>query len=164
MKKFFITPEPGLDVLFSYISGVTPTINTALLSSVSGSNRIGYHGNGMTQWGGLNSNSDSVSPNVVAEGNTSALIINDIHNNIANTEQSLRHPPSWILDRSGSMSTSTVDTTIAPTPVENVPTAPKSQNTNALKNQPIPVHQGRNPTVERNTHKRSDEELAVVGK
>ena len=101
----------------------------------------------------------------MAEGSTSALIINDIHNNnIANSEQSLRHTPSWMNDRSGSISTSTVETTIAPTPVEQQPSAPKSQNTNALKNQPVPAHQGRNPTVERNTHKRSDEELAVVGK
>lgn len=144
--------------------GVTPTINTALLSSVTGSNRLGYHGNGMTQWSGVNSNSDSVSPNVVAEGSTSALIINDIHsNNIANSEQNVRHPPSWINDRSGSISTSTVETVVPPTPVEPLPSAPKSQNTNALKNQPVPAHQGRNPTVERNTHKRSDEELAVVG-
>lgn len=144
--------------------GVTPTINTALLSSVTGSNRHGYHGNGLTHWSGLSSNSDSVSPNVVAEGSTSALIINDIHNNnIANSEQSLRHTPSWLNDRSGSISTSTVETTIAPTPVEQQPSAPKSQNTNALKNQPVPAHQGRNPTAERNTHKRSDEELAVVG-
>lgn len=146
-------------------SGVTPTISTALLSSVSGSNRLGYHGNGITQWSSLNSNSDIVSPNVVAEGNTSALIINDIHNNnIANTEQSSRHPASWMNDCSGSISTSTVETMVPATPVENVPMAPKSQNINALMNQPVPAHQGRNPTVERNTHKRSDEELAVVGK
>ena len=107
-----------------------------------------------------------ISPNVVAEGSTSALIINDIHNNnILNAEQSLRHPPSWMNESTtGSVSTSTVDTTIPPTPVENQPTAPKSQNINAMMNQPVPVHQGRNPTVERNTHKSSDEELAVVGK
>ena len=142
-------------------------MNTALLSNVSGSNHIGYHGNGMTQWSGLNSsNSDIISPNVVAEGSTSALIINDIHNNnILNAEQNLRHPPSWMNDSTtGSVSTSTVDTTIPPTPVENQPTGPKSQNMNAMMNQSVPAHQGRNPTVERNTHKCSDEELAVVGK
>ena len=107
-----------------------------------------------------------ISPNIVAEGSTSALIINDIHNNnILNAEQSLRHPPNWMSESTtGSVSTSTVDTNIPPTPVENQPTAPKSQNINAMMNQPVPAHQGRNPTVERNTHKRSDEELAVVGK
>lgn len=41
---------------------------------------------------------------------------------------------------------------------------PKYQNiTRAKTNCVIQPHQGRNPTVERNTHKRSDEELAVSG-
>lgn len=41
---------------------------------------------------------------------------------------------------------------------------PKYQNvTRAKTNCVIQPHQGRNPTVERNTHKRSDEELAISG-
>jgi len=146
--------------------GVTPTINTALLSQTAPCNRNVYHGNGHTYWGGLGSTSES-SPSVIAEGSTSALIINDIHNHVAHqnseTSGSSTIPPSWVNDRRGSFSTSTMETTIAPTPSEHVPSHPKSQNINTQRNQPLPPHQGRNPTTERNTHKRSDEELAVVG-
>ncbi|XP_045209130.2 bone morphogenetic protein receptor type-2-like [Mercenaria mercenaria] len=147
--------------------GVTPTINTALLSQVTSNTRPGYHGNGHTQWGGRNSNTDSSSPMVVAEGSTSALIINDIRNSTATlasqSETTSAVPQTWTNERSGSFSTSTMDTTLAVTPSESAPSHPKSQNINALMNQPVPPHQGRNPIVERNTHKRSDEELSVVG-
>lgn len=102
----------------------------------------------------------------MAEGSTSALIINDIRNSTTNmTSQSETSSalPSWSGERRGSFSSSTVETTLAVTPSELAPSHPKSQNINALMNQPVPAHQGRNPIVERNTHKRSDEELAVVG-
>lgn len=151
--------------LFYFFSGVTPTINTALLSS---NTRPGYHGNGHTQWGGLSSNSDSTAPNVVAEGSTSALIINDIRNStgalISHSEStSMSH--TWAPDRRGSFSTSTMETTVATTPGESTASShPKSQNINAKMNQSVLPHQGRNPIVERNTHKSSDEELAVVGR
>lgn len=147
--------------------GVTPTINTALLSQVTGNSRSVYHGNGHTQWGGLSSNTDSSSPVVVAEGSTSALIINDIRNGTATltgqNETSSSLPQMWNGERRGSFSTSTMETTLAVTPSDAAPSHPKSQNINAMMNQPVPPHQGRNPIVERNTHKRSDEELAVVG-
>lgn len=140
--------------------GVTPTINTALLCQVPGSNRSGYQGNGLTQWGGLSSSSDPGIAHVVAEGNTSALIINDIRNSSTGDQEIATAVKS---DSRGSFSTSTVDTVLPTTPSEGVQTHPKSQNINAQINQHVPPNQGRNPIVERNTHKRSDEELAVVG-
>ncbi|XP_052265235.1 bone morphogenetic protein receptor type-2-like isoform X2 [Dreissena polymorpha] len=152
--------------------GVTPTINTALLSHANTNSRPGYHGNGNTQWGGLSSASESTAPNIAADGNTSALIRNDIHNSTGGisgmslSESTSVLPQSWSGDRHGSFSTSTMETTVAVTPGEPLvapPSHPKSQNINLLMNQPVPRHQGRNPIVERNTHKRSDEELAVVG-
>ena len=52
---------------------------------------------------------------------------------------------------------------MSPTEEEIVPPV-KLLNVNLAKNNTVlPVHQGRNPTVERNTHKRSDEELRVSG-
>ena len=142
---------------------MTPT--TALLANVTHGNRSGYHGNGQTQWGGLSGTTESSSPNIVAEGSTSALIINDIRESVVNrSESATTLPLTWRNEQSGSYSTSTVETTLAQTPSEPPASHPKSQNINAMTNQPLPPHQGRNPIVERNTHKRSDEELAVVGK
>jgi hypothetical protein len=47
---------------------------------------------------------------------------------------------------------------------EEIPPPVKVLNVNLAKNNMVlPVHQGRNPTVERNTHKKSDEELSVAG-
>lgn len=137
-----------------------------MLAQASMANRPGYHGSGHTQWGCLNSNSESTSSNV-ADGSSSALIINDIRNSTTmlsnHSESSSTLPQNWAGELRGSFSTSTMESTLPVTPSENAPSHPKSQNINAMMNQPLPVHQGRNPTVERNTHKRSDEELAVVG-
>ena len=135
---------------------------------MSSNSRQGYHGNGHTQWGGLSSNSDSTVPNVVSEGSTSALIINDIRNSTGtgmSHSESTSLPPTWTGERRNSVSTSTMETTLGMTPgVELPPSHPKSENINAKMNQPVLPNQGRNPIVERNTHKRSDEELAVVGR
>ncbi|KAL4228707.1 Bone morphogenetic protein receptor type-2 [Mactra antiquata] len=146
--------------------GVTPTVNTALLAQSSVANRPGYHGSGHTQWSCMNSNTESTSSNI-ADGSSSALIINDIRNSTTmlsnHSESSSTLPQTWGGELHGSFSTSTMESTLPATPSDSVPCHPKSQNINAMMNQPLPAHQGRNPTVERNTHKRSDEELAVVG-
>lgn len=71
---------------------------------------------------------------------------------------------SWMQDCS--VSTSTTDTLLSPSESESTQPPPplKSDNINqARKNMALQPHQGRNPTVERNTHKRSDEELAISG-
>lgn len=60
---------------------------------------------------------------------------------------------------------STTETFVLMSPSEEeIPPPVKVLNVNLAKNNMVlPVHQGRNPTVERNTHKRSDEELSVAG-
>lgn len=86
---------------------------------------------------------------------------------------------SWLYDQS--VSGSTVDTLLPPTPSleeentvfgtphANMQTSEhppvKANNVMIAKNKAVILHpnQGRNPTVERNTHKRSDEELTVSG-
>ncbi|KAK3591222.1 hypothetical protein CHS0354_003854 [Potamilus streckersoni] len=137
--------------------GVTPTINGTILSHVSSSNKPGYHSNT-----GLQSITDSLSPNIVAEGKTTALIINDIHShNPAYNIESFESAPSYINE----ISSSTIESTVPITPGDSDHPPPKFLNLNHVpKNQCIlPPHQGRNPVAERNTHKRSDEELTVSG-
>lgn len=69
---------------------------------------------------------------------------------------------SWLQDNS--ISTSTTDTVVAITPLESRAPSVKSSNlTQERNNVTLRPHQGRNPTVERNTHKCSDEELRVSG-
>ncbi|CAG2222821.1 BMPR2 [Mytilus edulis] len=65
--------------------------------------------------------------------------------------------------RGMSVSNSTVETFIPSTPSEGE-TFQKNFNVMLEKNNRVlQPHQGHNPTVERNTHKRSDEELAISG-
>jgi hypothetical protein len=54
----------------------------------------------------------------------------------------------------------TGETTVAVTPVDALPLAPKASN---LRQPVVRPHTGRNPTVERNTHKKSNEELTLNG-
>jgi len=150
---------------------MTPTINTALLSHATSQSRPGYHGNGYTQWG--RGGGDHTTSNNTTDSNASGVIINDIRNSTSGLShsESVSLLPQGGGDRRGSFSTSTMETTLGVTPGDapsshpplSQPSHPKAQNTNVLMNQHIPRHQGRNPIAERNTHKRSDEELAVVG-
>ncbi|KAH9492437.1 hypothetical protein Btru_051109 [Bulinus truncatus] len=79
---------------------------------------------------------------------------------------------SWLHDQS--VSESTVDTILPRTPShdeimvkadQSAPPPLKANNVMLAMNKAVISHpnQGRNPTVERNTHKRSDEELTVSG-
>lgn len=66
----------------------------------------------------------------------------------------------------GSVSASTTETTLtSPSdPIDyNLCNKANTNITYAKTNRVLQPHQGKNPTVERNTHKRSDEELAVLG-
>ncbi len=81
-------------------------------------------------------------------------------NRLSNTENSV------------STSTTVTELTMSPSgeaaPVVEPPTvvAPAKSNrnmNNAKNNRALQPHQGQNPTVERNTHKRSDEELTILG-
>ena len=68
----------------------------------------------------------------------------------------------WPNDQS--LSGSTVDTILPTSPSDSEPLPPKTNNLQlARSNVMLKPHQGRNPTVDRNTHKRSDEELTVSG-
>lgn len=64
---------------------------------------------------------------------------------------------------------STVETIMSPSdpgvPVvmEIVPNKTNLNQVNAKANRPLQPHQGQNPTRARNTHKRSDEELTIIG-
>ncbi|XP_064643869.1 bone morphogenetic protein receptor type-2-like isoform X2 [Lineus longissimus] len=66
-----------------------------------------------------------------------------------------------------SVSTSTTETTLTMSPSEPEVYTKANRNIGYAKsnraNQSLQPHQGRNPTVERNTHKRSDEELQIKG-
>jgi hypothetical protein len=66
-----------------------------------------------------------------------------------------------------SVSTSTTETTLTMSPSEPEVYTKANRNISYAKSnrvhQPLQPHQGRNPTVERNTHKRSDEELQIKG-
>lgn len=73
-----------------------------------------------------------------------------------------QHHWSWLHEHS--VSASTVDTILLPTPGDNPNLPPKTSNLVQERNSTVTrPQQGRNPTVERNTHKRSDEELRVSG-
>ena len=81
-------------------------------------------------------------------------------------------PPGVTVQRSSrpenSVSTSTVETTLTgspsdPLPVPLIEPPGKTNNLYARTKQPLQPHQGQNPTVERNTHKRSDDKLVVLG-
>ena len=64
------------------------------------------------------------------------------------------------------MSASTTDTFLLSSPGDLDPFSKANCNVAYAKSNKVQMlqpHQGRNPTVERNTHKRSDEELAVMG-
>ena len=62
------------------------------------------------------------------------------------------------------MSTGTTDTILPITPVDSSSVPVKASNLIQERNSTVlRPHTGRNPTVERNTHKRSDEELRVSG-
>ena len=64
---------------------------------------------------------------------------------------------------------STTDTMVTMSPMDSngnnsIPVNKSNCNLNYARNHRVlPTHQGTNPTVERNTHKRSDEELAIFG-
>lgn len=58
----------------------------------------------------------------------------------------------------------TGETLVSVTPVDGLPLPPKASNlTQAVNSTVLRPHTGRNPTVERNTHKRSSEELTLSG-
>lgn len=79
-------------------------------------------------------------------------------------------PPGMRLPRGEvSVSGSTVETMLTASPSDPLPPPmdpPSNKASNlvyARTNQPLQPHQGQNPTVERNTHKRSDDKLVVIG-
>ncbi|XP_021341676.1 uncharacterized protein LOC110442406 isoform X2 [Mizuhopecten yessoensis] len=101
-------------------------------------------------------------PNTQSDSSTAHLLVSSPPNSYISSDMVSQRPPSWRQD--WGMSSSTTDTILSPSEGE-VPLPPqKLMNVAMDKNQTVlRPHQGRNPTVERNTHKRSDEELAVSG-
>ncbi|XP_041371849.1 uncharacterized protein LOC121385295 [Gigantopelta aegis] len=133
--------------------GVTPTLNPTLNITQDCPNKV-------TTTTGLSDdhghNIDIFSTNMVdyrvpisspTETSTALLLGNSNH---------------WPADQS--MSGSTMDTLLPASPSESEPLPPKTNNLQlARSNIMLQPHQGRNPTVDRNTHKRSDEELTISG-
>ncbi|XP_061181387.1 uncharacterized protein LOC133189957 [Saccostrea echinata] len=95
-----------------------------------------------------------------ADNNTTSMVISSPPNGYINSR-----PSSWYNRPGMTTSGSTTETFVMMSPSEeDIPPPVKLLNVNLAKNNMVlPVHQGRNPTVERNTHKRSDEELSVSG-
>ena len=141
--------------IFVCITGVTPTFN------VMGHGHSGEHS--------IVRNPTSTAPLVATTGTTQPA---DANGNLA--------PASSVggMSDSGStqphysrpdmsMSASTTETTLTTSPSESTEVMPPKANRNQAfakaNNRVLLEYQGQNPTVERNTHKRSDEELAVLG-
>ncbi|XP_048238242.1 uncharacterized protein LOC124113338 isoform X2 [Haliotis rufescens] len=145
--------------------GVTPTINPTV--NITSQDYLGKSSQGLNH--DQSHNVDLYAANMVdyrssvsspTENSSAPLLGNGVVRNgeIPNYSQNHR---SWYQDRS--VSASTTETVVPITPSESDP-PPKSNNiTMARNNVILQPHQGRNPTVARNTHKRSDEELAVSG-
>nr|KAI8728186.1 bone morphogenetic protein receptor type-2-like [Biomphalaria glabrata] len=104
------------------------------------------------------------------DGITAPLITNVGHLSASGSSEMVDgRVRSWLQDQS--VSESTVDTILPATPShdETAPVAAsvplKANNVMLAMNKAVISHpnQGRNPTAERNTHKRSDEELTVSG-
>ncbi|XP_067685696.1 bone morphogenetic protein receptor type-2-like [Haliotis asinina] len=145
--------------------GMTPTINPTV--NITSQSYLGKSSQGLNH--DQTHNVDLYAANMVdyrssvsspTENSSAPLLGNGVVRNgeIPNYSQNHR---SWYQDRS--VSASTTETVVPVTPSESDP-PPKSNNITIARNNIIlQPHQGRNPTVARNTHKRSDEELAVSG-
>lgn len=95
--------------------------------------------------------------NTQSDSSTAHLLVSSPPNSYLS-----QRPESWRQD--WGMSSSTTDTILSPSEDEVSLPPQKLMNVTMDKNKSaLRPHQGRNPTVERNTHKRSDEELAVSG-
>lgn len=139
--------------------GVTPTLIPSNIMPQQGhTDRHTYYDNIGTQSRQKNlSISDSSSPSIPTEHR---LIINETQSSLP-LQTAAHSRSSWRNEHS--VSESTAETTVAMSPSDS-DMPPKSDNiNNARNNVVLPPHQGRNPTVERNTHKRSDEKLAISG-
>ena len=85
------------------------------------------------------------------------------------TEHSPGSGPNRLSRLENSVSASTVETTLTTSPSDPLPLIdPLNTKSNcnvqfARSNPTLQPHQGQNPTVERNTHKRSDDKLVVLG-
>lgn len=95
-----------------------------------------------------------------ADNSTASMVINSPPNGYITSR-----PTSWGNRPGMTTSGSTTETFVLMSPSEDeAPPPVKLLNVNLAKNNTVlPVHQGRNPIAERNTHKRSDEELSVSG-
>ncbi|XP_033732873.1 uncharacterized protein LOC117322207 [Pecten maximus] len=96
-------------------------------------------------------------PNTQSDSSTAHLLVSSPPNSYIS-----QHPQPCRQD--WGMSSSTTDTILSPSEDE-IPLPPQKLMNVAMDKNKLVLrpHQGRNPTVERNTHKRSDEELAVSG-
>ncbi|XP_060063193.1 bone morphogenetic protein receptor type-2-like [Ylistrum balloti] len=101
-------------------------------------------------------------PNTQSDSSTAHLLVSSPPNSYVSSDVVSQRPLSWRQD--WGMSSSTTDTILSPSEGEISLPPQKLMNVAMDKNKSVlRPHQGRNPTVERNTHKRSDEELAVSG-
>lgn len=140
--------------------GVTPTMNTSCLGALEEKGVIQRNPTSSSQI------VDVVSAPVEGVNPSSQVVSNQVTGgNEAN------RPSARISYSENSVSAaSTVETVLSPSesgdPVPVPAPVPNKDNRNAMferNSQAFKPHQGQNPTVERNTHKRSDEELAVLG-
>lgn len=95
----------------------------------------------------------------LTDSSTAHFIVNSPPNTNVSRDVTGSYP-----QRGMSVSNSTVETFVPPSTPSEGETFQKNYKMMLEKNNCVlQPHQGRNPTVERNTHKRSDEELAVSG-
>lgn len=95
----------------------------------------------------------------MSDSSTAQFIVNSPPNTNVSFDVTESYP-----HRGMSVSNSTVETFIPPSTPSEGETFQKNYRMMVEKNSRVlQPHQGRNPTVERNTHKKSDEEIAVSG-
>ncbi|KAK7092728.1 hypothetical protein V1264_008428 [Littorina saxatilis] len=144
--------------------GMTPTLNAMININETSTTTTGTTS---TTAPSQQQTSDQLPPHTVpiidSDDTTAPLLGNRLREFSRSPSTSLTSP-GWQHERS--VSSGTTDTVLPITPVaENATTLPvKTSNLNQERNSTVlRPHTGRNPTVERNTHKQSDEELRVSG-
>ena len=135
--------------------GVTPTINTSCLGALEEKGVIQRNP----------TSSSPLQPSDTMEGGSQA-------GDETNTVTESNEVPSNVQRQNARMSysensvsaASTIETVLSPSePGEPVPNKSNMNAIYARTSRALQPHQGQNPTRERNTHKHSDEELAILG-
>ena len=160
-RSLFIIKSTHPLFCFLPFSGMTPTLNAMI--------NINETTTATTTENHLTSAPSELPPardghNMDSDDTTAPLLGNGhLRNGQSSRSPSVSASRSW-LQPENSMSTGTTDTILPITPLDGSSVPLKASNLIQERNSTVlRPHTGRNPTVERNTHKRSDEELRVSG-